>query len=92
MRTPRLGAALAPADLQRPPRPVLDGELDVDQIGQVPLQQRRRLVELVGDVGHKDRSSLTGSVSWVPATTSSPWAPTRKSPTSPGAPVEAVAE
>ncbi len=47
----RLGAALAPPDLQQPQRPVLDGELDVDQIGQVPLQQRRRLVELVGDVG-----------------------------------------
>ena len=76
-----LRAALADPDLEHPEPALLDRELDVAQVGVVALEPRR----VVAAARRRPRAGARpgraiGSVRWVPATTSSPWASNITSP------------
>src|SRR5205085_3205513 len=57
-RGPR--AALADPNLKQPELALLDGELDVAQIGQVPLERARRLPQLDASLGQPPLKRIQG--------------------------------
>ena len=79
------GGALADAGLEHPELALLDGELKVHHVRVVILEDLEDAVEVLAsllqalDLGDWGRSAM-GWVLRMPATTSSPWALTRKSP------------
>ena len=83
----RLGGALAVAGLQHPELAALDGELHVLHVAVVRSRRRGDRRELGVGRASRSASSAMRRVARVPATTSSPWALTRKSPSSFGSPV-----
>jgi hypothetical protein len=78
-RAARAGA-LAHPGLQHPELALLDGELGVAHVAVVALEAGEDGQQLLWTLGNCFLSSEMGSVLRMPATTSSPWALTRKSP------------
>ena len=77
----RLRAALADPDLEHPEPALLDRELDVAEVGVVALERvARSRAARAATSGIRSSSTEIGSVRWVPATTSSPWASNITSP------------
>ena len=76
------GGTLAHTGLEHPELALLDGELDIAHIAVVVLERQEHALEFLASglkTGVALRSAM-GSVLRMPATTSSPWALTRKSP------------
>ena len=90
MRSAACGLRLPGAHLQHPERALLDGELDVAHVGVVPLEGVGVPPRSAATAGARSSSTAIGSVWWVPATTSSPWAPNITSPKRRGAPVDGL--
>ena len=76
MRTAASGRALGRARLQQVEPAALDRELDVLDVAVLALEQARGLEQARrGARAARSRSAASGSGSWVPLTTSSPWPP-----------------
>ena len=72
--------ALAHPGLEHPELALLDGELGVAHVAVVALEPVEDPEQLACDLGEMSFKAASGKVLRIPATTSSPWAFTRKSP------------